>query len=108
MPQIRANLANPASNRSARSFGIEVILDSEGPKGSLRRTADDYGISCITYEGGGADEADPESIQIAMYGVLNVLRSLKVIPGYSSRPRFRLLASGSVWIRSDTAVYWMY
>ena len=36
-----------------------------------------------------------------MYGVLNVLRSLKVIPGYSSRPRFRLLASGSVWIRSD-------
>ena len=101
MPQIRANLANPASNRSARSFGIEVILDSEGPKGSLRRTADDYGISCITYEGGGADEADPESIQIAMYGVLNVLRSLKVIAGYSSRPRFRLLASGSVWIRSD-------
>jgi len=101
MPQIRANLANPASNRSARSFGIEVILDSEGPKGSLRRTADDHGISCITYEGGGADEADPESIQIAMYGVLNVLRSLKVIPGYSSRPRFRLLASGSVWIRSD-------
>jgi len=101
MPQIRANLANPASNRAARSFGIEVILDSQGPKGSLRRTADEAGISCITYEGGGADEADPESIQIAMYGILNVLRSLKVIPGYSSRPRFRLLASGSVWIRSD-------
>ena len=37
----------------------------------------------------------------SMYGILNVLRSLKVIPGYSSRPRFRLLASGSVWIRSD-------
>ena len=101
MPQIRANLANPSSNRAARSFGIEVILDSEGPKGSLRRTADDAEISCITYEGGGADEADPESIQIAMYGILNVLRSLKVIPGYPSRPRFRLLASGSVWIRSD-------
>ncbi|MAQ04227.1 MAG: hypothetical protein CMA50_00175 [Euryarchaeota archaeon] len=101
MPQIRANLANPSSNRAARSFGIEVILDSEGPKGSLRRTADDADISCITYEGGGADEADPESIQIVMYGILNVLRSLKVIPGYPSRPRFRLLASGSVWIRSD-------
>ena len=101
MPQIRANLANRASNRSARAFGIEVILDSEGPKGSLRRTADDADISCITYEGGGADEADPESIQIAMYGILNVLRSLKVIPGYPSRPPFRLLAAGSVWIRSD-------
>ncbi len=101
MPQIRANLANRNSNRVARSFGIEVILDSQGPKGSLRRTADENGISCITYEGGGSDEADPESIQIALYGILNVLRSLKVIPGYPSRPRFRLLASGSVWLRSD-------
>ena len=101
MPQIRVNLANRLSNRSARAFGTEVILDSEGPRGSLRRTADDAGISCITYEGGGADESDPEAIQIAMYGILNVLRSLKVIPGYPSRPRFRLLASGSVWLRSD-------
>ncbi len=38
---------------------------------------------------------------MAIYGVLNVLRSLKVLPGYPSRPRFRILASGSVWIRSD-------
>jgi hypothetical protein len=101
MPQIRANLANRLSNRSARAFGIELILDSEGPKGSLRRISDESGISCITYEGGGSDESDPESIQVALYGILNVLRGLKMIPGYPSRPRFRLLASGSVWIRSD-------
>ena len=67
----------------------------------MRRIADESGISCITYEGGGSDESNPESIQVALYGILNVLRSLKMIPGYPSRPRFRLLASGSVWIRSD-------
>jgi len=101
MPQIRANLAHRASNRIARAFGIEAILDNEGPKGSLRRVANDSGIGAITYEGGGPNEADPESVQVAIYGVLNVLRSLKVLPGYPSRPRFRILASGSVWIRSD-------
>ncbi len=101
MPQIRANLAHRASNRIARAFGIEAILDNEGPKGSLRRMANDSGIGAITYEGGGPNEADPESVQVAIYGVLNVLRSLKVLPGYPSRPRFRILASGSVWIRSD-------
>ena len=101
MPQIRANLAHRASNRIARAFGIEAILDNEGPKGSLRRVANDSGIGAITYEGGGPNEADPESVQVAIYGVLNVLRSLKALPGYPSRPRFRILASGSVWIRSD-------
>ena len=101
IPQIRANLAHASSNRIARSFGIETILDSEGPKGSLRRVANQEGIACITYEGGGSDEADPESVQISMYGIINLLRSLRMLPGYPSKPRFRILASGSVWIRSD-------
>ena len=101
MPQIRANLAHPESNRIARSFGIETILDNEGPKGSLRRCANKSGIGCITYEGGGSNEADPESVQVAIYGILNVLRSLRMIPGYPNRPYFRILASGSVWIRSN-------
>tara|TARA_B100001564_G_scaffold199243_1_gene167447 strand:+ start:978 stop:2420 length:1443 start_codon:yes stop_codon:yes gene_type:complete len=101
IPQIRANLAHASSNRIARAFGIETILDSEGPRGSLRRVANQEGIACITYEGGGSDEADPESVQISMYGIINLLRSLRMLPGYPSKPRFRILASGSVWIRSD-------
>ena len=101
IPQIRVNLAHSPSNLTARSFGIETILDTQGPRGSLRRTANKENIACITYEGGGSDEADPESVQVAMYGILNVLRSLRMIPGYPSRPRFRLLATGSDWIRSD-------
>jgi len=101
LPQIRANLAHPGSNKIARAFGIETILDSEGPRGSLRRVANTNNIACITYEGGGSDEADPESVQVSIYGIVNLLRSLRMIPGYPSKPRFRILASGSVWIRSD-------
>ena len=101
MPQIRANLAHASSNRIARSFGIEAILDNAGPKGSLRRVTNDFDIACITFEGGGPDELDPESVQVSLYGILNVLRSLRMIPGHPSRPSFRILASGSLWIRSD-------
>jgi predicted deacylase len=101
IPQIRANLAHPTSNRTARAFGIETILDSKGPRGSLRRMANDNDVACITFEGGGSDEANPESVQISMYGTINLLRSLRMLPGYPSKPRFRILASGSVWIRSD-------
>jgi len=101
IPQIRANLAHPSTNKIARSFGIETILDSEGPRGSLRRVANENDIACITFEGGGPDEADSESVQISMYGAINLLRSLRMLPGFASKPRFRILASGSVWIRSD-------
>jgi predicted deacylase len=101
LPQVRADLAHPSSNRIARAFGIEVILDSKGPKGSMRRAASELDIGSLTYEGGGANLTDHEAVQIAIHGVLNVLRSLHVIPGNASRPKFRLLASGSTWVRAD-------
>ena len=101
LPQVRADLAHPPSNRIARAIGIEVILDSKGPKGSMRRSAVDLNIGSLTYEGGGANLADHEAVQIAIHGILNVLRSLHVIPGNAARPKFRLLASGSTWVRAD-------
>ncbi|MAE39049.1 MAG: hypothetical protein CL969_05455 [Euryarchaeota archaeon] len=101
LPQVRANLAHSESNKLARAFGVEVILDSKGPRGTLRRNATEEGIGSLTYEGGGATQTDHEAVKVAVHGVLNVLRSFKVIPGYPNRPRFRLLASGSTWVRAE-------
>jgi len=41
------------------------------------------------------------AVKIAFEGALNVLRSLKMIPGRPARPAFRLLASGSRWLRAS-------
>ncbi len=101
LPQVRADLADPKSNMLARSFGIEVILDSRGPRGSLRRISNEANVGYVTYEGGGANTADSEALQVAIHGILNSLRNLHVISGNPSRPRFRLLAAGSIWLRAD-------
>tara|TARA_B100001750_G_scaffold239537_1_gene247744 strand:- start:6541 stop:8049 length:1509 start_codon:yes stop_codon:yes gene_type:complete len=101
LPQVRANLAHSESNKLARAFGVEVILDSKGPRGTLRRNATQEGIGSLTYEGGGATLTDHGAVKVAVHGVLNILRSFKMIPGYPSRPRFRLLASGSAWVRAE-------
>ena len=101
LPQVRADLAHPKSNMLARSFGIEVILDSSGPRGSLRRVSNEHDVGYVTYEGGGANTADSEALQVAIHGILNSLRNLHVISGNPSRPRFRLLAAGSIWLRAD-------
>ena len=100
MPQIRGDLSHPESNLIAKAFGIEVVLDSRPPKGSLRRIANEMDIAAITYEGGGANWLDQASVKVAVHGCLNVLRSLKVIPKNPSRPRFRLNAGGSTWLRA--------
>ena len=100
MPQIRADLTHPTSQRLAKSFGLEVILDSKPPKGSIRRAINNLDIGAITYEGGGASTLDNEAVQVAVNGVLNSLKTLHIIPGSPNRPRFRLLASGSTWLRA--------
>ena len=62
LPQVRANLAHPESNKVARAFGVEVVLDSKGPRGTMRRTATDEGVGALTYEGGGATLTDHEVV----------------------------------------------
>ncbi len=100
MPQIRADLSHPESNLLAKAFGIELILDSRPPKGSLRGEANKVGIAAVTYEGGGADFLDHQAVNVAVHGCLNVLKKLKVIPGNPIRPPFRLNAGGSKWLRA--------
>ena len=101
MPQLRADLAHAGSNILAKAFGIEIILDSKPPSGSLRKAAVENDIPSITYEGGGANLLDNESVKVAIHGVTNILRSLRMIPGKPNRPRFRMLASGSRWLRAS-------
>ena len=100
MPQLRVDLAHAGSNILAKAFGIEILLDSKAPSGSLRKVANENDIPAITYEGGGANLIDNTTVKVAIQGVLNVLRSLRMIPGKPNRPRFRMLASGSRWLRA--------
>jgi len=63
LPQIRTDLSSPAALDLARSFGIGVVLNGAGPKGSLRRSALDAGIPAIIYEAGGVHVLQPEEIE---------------------------------------------
>ncbi len=101
MPQIRVDLAHAGSNILAKAFGIEILLDSKPPKGSLRKAANEQDIPAITYEGGGANLINNTTVKVAIHGVMNILRSLRMVAGTPNRPRFRMLASGSKWLRAS-------
>ena len=100
MPQVRCDLTHTSSYLLAKSFGIEIILDSIPSKGTLRRTANAADIPVVTYEGGAADTLGDQSVKVAVHGVMNALRSMRMVPGNPQRPKFRIMASGSTWLRA--------
>ncbi len=65
LPQIRTDLSSPKALNLARNFGIGVVLNGAGPKGSLRRTTLDAGIPAVIYEAGGVFILQSEEIERA-------------------------------------------
>ncbi|MFT5720242.1 MAG: putative deacylase, partial [Motiliproteus sp.] len=104
LPQIRANLDNPTAERMAQAFGAPVIVDSKLRDGSLRQCADEANISLILYEAGEALRFNDNAIRGGIRGVLNVMRTLSMLP--SSKHPKRLLppvvANSSSWIRAES------
>ncbi len=105
LPQIRANLDNEVAEMMAHSFGAPVIIDSSVRDGSLRGCADEEGIPLILYEAGEALRFDTHSINGGIRGILNVMRSLNMLPktpqAKVKKPLHPVIARTSYWLRAD-------
>ncbi|MGB5472884.1 MAG: succinylglutamate desuccinylase/aspartoacylase family protein [Gammaproteobacteria bacterium] len=102
LPQIRANLDDPATLELARAFGVPVLLNSDLRDGSLREAAMEAGIPMLLYEGGEALRFHEVSIRAGLSGVLNVMRVLGMLPAsrrhaHDVKP---VVARSSSWVRA--------
>lgn len=102
LPQIRTNIDNPYTLELAKAFEAPVILNSELRDGSLRAESQDNGTPMLLYEAGEALRFDEKAIKIGVRGVLNVLRTLKMLPTLSkkSSKRQSIVTKKSSWIRA--------
>ncbi len=102
LPQIRADLDDPETERLARSFGVPVLLNASLRDGSLRQAAAEHGIPMLLYEAGEALRYDPVSIRAGVHGVLQVMRELGMLP--TPRRRRHVVepfeARSSTWVRA--------
>jgi len=104
MLHVRADMGDPAVERLARSFGSNVILDAEGPEGSLRREAAAVGIPTITVEMGEAHRFQRGLIDEALRGVKSVFAEYGLrSDAYVHWPGWRTIidASEKTWLRAD-------
>ncbi len=105
LPHIRANLESEECATLARSFAAPVIIDANLRDGSLRQYAMDKGLSMLLYEAGEGLRFDNLSIRAGVRGVLNVLRTLEMLPKRKkvAREQKVIEARSSQWVRAPQA-----
>lgn len=101
LPQIRANLDDPATLEIAKVFGSPVIINSDIRDGSLRACAFERGMPILIYEAGEALRFDEISIRAGLRGILNVMRHIGMLPGIKS-PKLAtpVVAKSTSWVRA--------
>jgi hypothetical protein len=102
LPQIRANLDDEETEKLARAFNVPVIISSNLRDGSLREAAAEHGIPMLLYEAGEALRFDEISIRAGVKGIINVMRTLDMLPPSRSKSKKRepMVARSSSWVRA--------
>ncbi|WP_101298142.1 succinylglutamate desuccinylase/aspartoacylase family protein [Halegenticoccus soli] len=105
MLHVRADMSDPAVERLAKAFGTNVIIDSEGPEGTLRGEATKAGTPTITIEMGEAHRFQRALIDDALAGVESVFAEYGLRETSTVRwPGWRTVITGDrekTWIRAD-------
>lgn len=100
-PNVRGDLKNEKVKSIAKAFGCELIMDSSGPKGALRREACRNGCPTIIMEGGEVWKVEPGIVHTAIRGIKNVLKSLDMLEGKLEKPKLQFTIERSKWLRAS-------
>lgn len=100
-PNIRADLSKPDVLKMARAFGCELIVNTKGALGSLRRVAVNRGIPTIVLEAGEVWKIEPGVVEVGVRGALNVMKHLGMIEGNPLPPAYESLIYRTRWIRAE-------
>jgi len=100
LPQIRADIADPAIRELAIHFGIGIVVAGKGPEGSLRREVARAGIPAIIYEAGEPDRFQVQEIDRGVEGVENVMAYLGMIDRAEQEVPEARVYPKSKWVRA--------
>lgn len=99
LPQIRADISDPAIRELAIHFGTGIVIAGQGPDGALRREAAKAGIPAIIYEAGAPHRFEEEEIARGTAGIESVMAHL----GMTDKPQREIPESRiyerSRWVR---------
>lgn len=101
LPQVRANLDQPATRSLAVAFGAPVVIHGVAPDGSLRKAVARKGIPVVVFEAGEPQRFNEDAIAMGVEGVLRSMAALGMRDGTGDPPPGRILeARRRNWIRA--------
>ncbi len=99
LPQIRADIGNPAIRELAVHFGIGIVIGGTGPDQSLRRESAKAGVPAIIYEAGEPYRFQEDEIDAGVKGARNVLAYLDMIDAPEQEVPETRIYERSRWVR---------
>ncbi len=102
LPQVRADLREPAVLEFTRGFGAVTVLHSEGSKGMLRVAAAKAGIPAVTFEVGGPGQLQAEEIGTGIQAILTLIHKLGMVRDAPEWLEPQPFFYESRWVRSDS------
>jgi len=100
LPQIRADLDDPATRVLAEAFGAPFMLHAKLRDGSMRAAATAAGATMLLFEGGEAWRLDEAAVAIGVRGIGRALRQLDMIDDELLELPVAIESRSSGWIRA--------
>jgi len=101
-PNVRADLRNPDTARLSAAFGWVLVLNGNGPVGSLRRTASEHGVPTIILEAGEPSKIEPMVLHCALWGIRNALAALGMSDDEPLEDAQQIWIERSLWMRAES------
>lgn len=99
---IRANLDNPITARMAFLQNADLILNTPGFQGTMRKAATERGIHCITVEVGDPNRFQKGMIRSGLIGLHNMMADLNMMDIEIIQPEIEpLKCRKSYWVYAD-------
>jgi hypothetical protein len=99
-PHIRALISDSSIRKLAKSFGTDVILNSDLRDGSLRQAATEKQVKILVFEGGEALRFTESAVKTGVQGILSVMQHIGMLPPRDPRKADQFIAKSSHWQRS--------
>lgn len=99
-PHVRAQISDHSIKKLAKSFGTEVILNSNLRDGSLRQAATERNVKILVFEGGEALRFTESAVKVALQGIISVMHHIGMLSGKPPKRDAQFIAKSSHWQRA--------
>ena len=100
IPQIRANIDDPATLKLAKAFGAPFTIHAKVRDGSLRQASTELGATVLVLPFEDLSAGRVEAIEAGTTGVLRTLRSMRMLDARLPRTKPTRLIRRTRWVRA--------